>query len=258
MNGKMSQIIAEMMNEYNDFEVVCGIDYSSKKVAHPFPVYLNPFEYRGDVDLIIDFSHPSYLNQLLDFARDKKAAIIIGTTGLSDEQEKFIKQVSKDIPILYSANMSLGITLINHILKSYGNMLGSLFDIEIIKMHHNMKLDAPSGTAYMLANTLNESLNHGRTFVFGREGQRLRESNEMGIHAIRGGTIRGSHTILFAGNDEVIHIIHEAQSRKVYGHGALIAGLILVEKPPGLYTMDDLLGISQMEVENDESFPRGL
>lgn len=247
VNGKMGQIVAKMIEKRQDFDVVCGVDHSPQKIAHSFPVYRNPFEYQGEVDLIIDFSHPSYLKPLLAFAKDKRSALIIGTTGFSEEEHGLIRSSAQKIPILYSANMSIGINIFNQILKSYGNLLGSLFDIEIIEKHHNQKLDAPSGTAYLLANTLNSTLDHQKTYVFGRHGNRPRHKNQIGIHAIRGGTQIGEHSVLFAGQDEVITITHQAHSREVYGHGALVAGLAIVNKPAGLYTLEDILDMQSIK-----------
>lgn len=241
VNGKMGQIVAQMILKHQQFDVVCGVDHSPQKVAHTFPVYRNPFEYQGEVDLIIDFSHPSYLKPLLAFAKDKRAALVIGTTGYSDEELGLIRSSALEIPILLSANMSIGINIFNQILRSYTRLLGSLFDIEIIEKHHNQKLDAPSGTAYLLADTINRALDYQKTFVYGRHGNRQRQANQIGIHAIRGGTQIGEHSVLFAGQDEVITITHQAHSREVYGHGALVAGLTIVNKPAGLYTLDDVL-----------------
>lgn len=241
VNGKMGLIVTKMVQDHKDFDIVAGVDHSPMKVAHSFPVYQSPFDIQGEVDVIIDFSHPSHLETMLAFAKRKKAALVIGTTGYTNEQIDKITISGTDIPILRASNMSIGISIINHLLKNYAKLLGALFDIEIIEKHHSKKLDAPSGTAYLLANTINQALENSKSYVFGRYGGRTRQEDQIGIHAIRGGTLVGEHTVLFAGKDEVIEITHQAHSREIYAHGAILAAQTIAHKPPGIYSIDDII-----------------
>jgi 4-hydroxy-tetrahydrodipicolinate reductase len=239
-NGKMSQIVAKLCNNHHQIEVVAGVDQTPNKLANYFPVFKSPHEYTGEVDLIIDFSHPSYFESLISYAVEKKAALVIATTGFSDEHFKWMEEAAKTIPILYSSNMSLGVNILNHILRQYTKVLSESFDIEIIEKHHNRKLDAPSGTAYLLANTMNEALGHSKEFIYGRYGDSLRNKDQIGIHAVRGGTIAGEHTILFAGEEELVEIKHTALSREIFASGAIKAGIVIEQKPAGFYKMDDI------------------
>jgi 4-hydroxy-tetrahydrodipicolinate reductase len=239
-NGKMSQIVAKLCENHQKIQVVAGVDQTPNKLANYFPVFKSPTEYKGEVDLIIDFSHPSYFKSLITYALEKKAAVVIATTGFSNEHFNQMEEAATKIPILYSSNMSLGVNILNHILKQYTKVLSESFDIEIIEKHHNRKLDAPSGTAYLLANTMNEALDHSKEFIYGRNGDSLRNINQIGIHAVRGGTIAGEHTVLFAGNEELIEIKHSALSREIFASGAIKAGIVIQAKPPGFYKMDDI------------------
>lgn len=239
-NGKMGQIIGKILENHNILTVVAGVDHSPNKLGSYFPVFQEPSEYKGKVDLIIDFSHPTYLETLLPYAKTQQAKVVIATTGYHAEQLNQIKEASTQLPILYSSNMSLGINIVNRILKQYTTILNDHFDIEIIEKHHNKKLDAPSGTALLLANTMNNALNQSKDFIYGRHGESKREPKQVGIHAIRGGTIAGEHSLLFAGMDEIIELKHTALSKEIFAHGAIKAGEFLVNQNPGYYTMDDI------------------
>lgn len=191
-------------------------------------------------DVIIDFSHYSRLDSLLDFALRKKIPLVIATTGYSADILNKIKEYSNEIPILLSSNMSLGINLILDILDKIVPTLYKEYDIEIIEKHHNKKIDSPSGTAKTLLEAVERNCAENMKKVYGREGIEAREKNEIGIHAIRGGTVVGEHSVMFYGNDEIIEINHTALSKKIFAEGALKAAEFLISQKPGLYTMKDI------------------
>ena len=241
-NGTMGQVLSEQILLNEEFEVVAGIDMNKDRLINTYEVYKSLDQYNGKADVIIDFSNPVFLDNLLSYGLEKKVALVIATTGLSDEHIENINLASKKIPILYSYNMSLGINIISNVLKQISSALKENFDIEIIEKHHNKKVDAPSGTAYLLANSINEGVGNNLNYVFGRSGlDEKREENELGIHSIRGGTIAGEHTVIFAGNDEVIEFKHTALSKNVFAIGAIKAAEFLISKEKGLYTMNDIL-----------------
>ena len=195
-----------------------------------------------DADVIVDFSHPSVLNGLLEFAVAKKMPAVIATTGLSNEQVAKIHETAKEIPLFFSANMSIGISLISELAAKAARVLEGSFDIEIVEAHHNQKIDAPSGTALMLANSISDALTEKPHYEFDRHSKRQkRDKNEIGIHAIRGGTIVGEHEIIFAGLDEIIKISHSARSKELFAVGAVNAALYLKGKEPGFYSMKQLI-----------------
>lgn len=193
-------------------------------------------------DVIIDFSHFSRLDSLLDFAENKKIPLVIATTGYSSETAEKIERVSKNIPVLLSSNMSLGINLMQDILEKIVPVLYGSYDIEVVEAHHNKKIDSPSGTAKTLVETIEKGCSDAMTRQYGREGIHPREKNEIGIHSLRGGTIVGEHSVLFCGNDEVIEIKHTAMSKKIFAKGALEAAKFLAGKKAGLYSMKDIFG----------------
>ena len=235
--GHMGKVIASSITE--DFSIVCGFDIRCDETSS-FPIYTSPDDFDGKADVIIDFSHPSSLSGILDYAVKSGTPIVVCTTGLTDEQKIEIKKASEKIAVFYSANMSIGISLITKLAKAAAEALGEDFDIEIIEKHHNKKLDAPSGTALAIAESLNESDEFD--FVYERQSKRQkREKSEIGIHSVRGGTIVGEHTVIFAGKDEVIEIKHSAASKEIFATGAIRAAAFLKEKPAGLYTMADLV-----------------
>lgn len=192
------------------------------------------------IDVIIDFSHFSKLNDLLDRCAERNYPLVIATTGYSGETLEKIVETSKKIPILLSSNTSLGINAINSILEKLVPRLEENFDIEIIEKHHNKKIDSPSGTAITLLETIQNSLHEKYDVVYGREGMAKREKKEIGVHAVRGGTIVGEHTIIFAGEDEIIEISHKALSKKIFAVGALKCADFIIGKQPRLYTMKDI------------------
>ncbi|MBQ8765620.1 MAG: 4-hydroxy-tetrahydrodipicolinate reductase [Clostridia bacterium] len=238
--GKMGKAIASCVDNRNDCEIVAGVDIASAECN--FPIFKSFNDINVDADVIIDFSHPSVLNDLLVFAKEKKIPAVIATTGLNDEQIEDIKYASKDVPLFFSANMSIGVSLVSELAKKAAKVLGGSFDIEIVEAHHNQKIDAPSGTALMLADSISEVLQEKPIYEFDRHSKRMkRTKNEIGIHAVRGGTIVGEHEIIFAGPDEVIKISHSAYSKQLFANGSVNAGLFLVGKNPGFYNMKDLV-----------------
>lgn len=240
-NGTMGQVLSEQVSNCNDLVTIAGFDKNVDRFNNSYPVYKDLFEIKENADIIIDFSNPSTLSSLLQYAVSKNISVIVATTGHSDDQIAEIKEASKKIPIFFSANMSLGVNVVKNLAKKAAQILNDSFDIEIIEKHHNKKIDAPSGTAYMIANSINSELENSKSYIFGREGRsEPRAKNEIGIHAVRCGTIVGEHTIIFAGLDEVIEIKHSANSKKIFASGAINAARFMNNKSPGLYTMDDL------------------
>lgn len=244
VNGKMGQLLSKHIIDSDDFILVFGVDQDPGKTTNDFPVYKDPFEYEGTIDLIIDFSHTSNLEKMLEYATSKSVATVIATTGLSEHHIFMVKEASQKIPVLYSPNMSLGVNIMNSILKHYSKMLSDGFDIEIIEKHHNKKIDAPSGTALLMANTINHALNDQMSLVFGRHGSDCpRSSDEIGVHTVRGGSISGEHTVIFAGEQEIIEIKHTALSKDLFAHDALRASRLFINKPVGYYTMADIYNL---------------
>ena len=238
--GKMGQVITRSVSERNDCRIAAGIDIHS--IDCGYPVFSSPEQCNVACDVIIDFSHPSVTNSLLDYAVKHKIPAVIATTGLSPEQVEAIHEAAKTIPVFFSANMSLGVSLLTELAKKAAKVLGNDFDIEIIEKHHNRKVDAPSGTALMLADAISEELKDAPQYVYDRHSRRAaRSKNEIGIHAVRGGTIVGEHEILFAGHDEIISLTHTAMSKKIFATGAINAALFLANCKPGLYNMGDLV-----------------
>lgn len=240
-NGRMGQFIVKTVAETDDCEIVCGIDINDS-IKNDFPVYKALTEFDGKADVIIDFSHPSTLSSVLEYAKSTKTPAIICTTGLTAEQKAEIGAASKDVAIFFSANMSLGVNVIIDLAKKATKVLEDNFDIEIIEKHHNQKLDAPSGTALAIADAISETMTNEAEYVYDRHSVRKkRGKNEIGIHSMRGGTIVGEHSVIFAGKDEVIEINHIATSREVFATGAVKAAKFLAGKPAGFYDMNDLL-----------------
>lgn len=239
-NGKMGQVVANLINNENDMEVVAGIDLSEGN--NDFPVFKSFNDCNIKSDVIIDFSHHSVTTDLINYCIKTKTPAVICTTGLDDSIVQKIKDSSNEIALFRSGNMSLGINLIMDLAQKAAKVLAESFDIEIIEKHHNRKLDAPSGTAYMIADAINEELNNTKNYNFGRYGKSAkRDKSEIGIHAIRGGTIVGEHTVIYAGPDEIIEIKHTAMSRKIFASGAIKAARFIVKKENGLYNMSDIL-----------------
>lgn len=237
--GRMGKSISAVAAKTDEVEIVCGFDIAGGDCD--YPVYGDYASLSVDADVIIDFSHPANLSNLLSFAKKNKLPVVIATTGLSEEQKKELADASEVIPVFFSANMSLGINLLIRLAKQAAKILEGSFDIEIIEKHHNQKLDAPSGTALAIADGIAESLSNEPEYVYERHSVRKpRGKREIGLHAVRGGTIVGEHEVLFAGPDEVIRLSHSAQSREVFAQGAVRAAVFLSKKPAGFYSMDDL------------------
>ena len=240
INGRMGKAIEELCINDDSVEIVAGIDINLG-VPHKFPTVSNPSELDTKADVIIDFSHHSCAKMLCEYAVKTKTPIVFATTGYTDEELELIYNTSKEVAVFTSANMSLGVNLIIELAKQAAKILPN-FDIEIIEKHHNQKLDAPSGTALMIADAVKEVRND-TSYVFDRSNVRQkRQKEEIGIHAVRGGTIVGEHDVLFAGHNEVVTISHSAQSREVFASGAVSAAKFVAGKGAGMYHMSDLIG----------------
>ncbi len=240
-NGKMGRACTDLISGRDDCQGISGVDLVTERNSD-FPVFANISQLPLTPDVIIDFTHPSGLNALLDYCISTGTPAVIATTGFSSEQIEQIKKASEQVPIFFSFNMSLGINLLASLAKSAAKVLGGQFDIEILEKHHNQKIDAPSGTAIMLADAINETLDNKYHYVYDRHSQRMkREKYEIGMHSVRGGTIVGEHDIIFAGRDEVITLSHSAASKEVFAVGAVNAAVFLAKKQPGLYDMSSML-----------------
>jgi 4-hydroxy-tetrahydrodipicolinate reductase len=237
--GKMGRVVTALSKNFSELKIVAGVDRI--KGASDYPIYDNIFDCKEEVDVILDFSRPDSLDSLLEYSKAIKASLVLCTTGYNEEQLLKIREMCKEIAIFHSANMSLGVNIINNILKKVSALLYKDYDIEIIEKHHNQKVDSPSGTALLLANTIKSAIDEETTFKFGREGISKREHKDIGIHAIRGGSIVGEHEVIFAGQGETIEIKHSAISRDVFAIGALKACEFMSLKAPGLYSMDNML-----------------
>ncbi|MCB2289600.1 4-hydroxy-tetrahydrodipicolinate reductase [Clostridium sp. CS001] len=240
-NGKMGRVISEMAKESKTVSIAAGVDKNSSNLD--YPCYNNIAECETPIDIILDFSRPEALDSLCQYSKEKNIPIVFCTTGYTVDQLSKIHSLSEEIPVFHSANMSIGVNVVNNILKSISNMLYKDFDIEIIEKHHNQKVDSPSGTALFLANTIKNSIDEETILVNGRQGISKRQPNEIGIHALRGGNIIGDHEIIFAGKGECIEIKHTAISREVFAVGALKACEYVYGKEKGLYSMDDVVTI---------------
>lgn len=240
-NGRMGQVVARMCAE-RGFEIAAGFDKSTEKKGD-FPVYADPMEFSGSADVVIDFSNPSAIGGLLSYCKNKKLPIVICTTGFSDEQLELIKAASEEIPVFKSGNMSVGINLLTALVKKAAAVLGENFDVEIVERHHHTKIDAPSGTALMLADAAASALPHESEYVYERQSvRRVRGKNEIGISSVRGGSIVGEHEVIFAGTDEVLEFKHTAYSREVFANGAVTAAAFIAGvTKPGMYDMNDAL-----------------
>lgn len=242
-NGRMGQMIVGLIKEDKELEVVAGVD-KFDGVDNPFPVFSSIQECDVQADVVIDFSNAGAVDGLLDYCVKTHTPVVLCTTGLSEEQLAKVEEAAKETAVLRSANMSLGINLLMKLLKEAAPTLAAAgFDIEIVEKHHNQKLDAPSGTAIALADSINESMDGAYTYVYDRSQVRQkRGGKELGISAVRGGTIVGDHDVIFAGTDEVITFEHRAYSRALFGKGAVQAARFLAGKPAGKYDMGDVIG----------------
>lgn len=239
--GKMGRVIADIISSRSDCKVIAGIDLNPVKYSD-FTVYGSSSELPKVPDVIIDFSHPSSLDPLLEYSLTNGTALVLATTGYTPEQVEKIRAASLKIPVFFTANMSIGINLLSELAKKAAAVLGDQFDVEIIERHHNQKIDAPSGTALMLADSVNGARDGKYNYVYDRHSvRRKREPTEIGIHSVRGGTIVGEHEIIFAGRDEVITLSHSAASKEVFAVGAVNAALFVSRKDRGLYSMTDMI-----------------
>lgn len=239
--GHMGKVITDCIANRYDCRIVAGVDINTEESAS-FPVYKSADEFDGKADVIIDFSHPNALAGLLRYSLKNKCPAVISTTGLSDEQKNAITEASKEVPLFFSGNMSLGINLLQELAYKAAKVLGNGFDVEIVEMHHNQKIDAPSGTALMLADSVSSAMEEQPKYEYNRQSKReKRTKNEIGIHSVRGGTIVGEHEIIFAGRDEVIKLSHSAASKDIFAVGAVNAAIYLYDKKPGLYSMRDIV-----------------
>ncbi len=240
-NGKMGKVLTSIISGREDCSICGGIDINTDKNGL-FPIVSEPSQLPEKPDVIIDFSHPSALDMLLEYCLSTGTPVVIATTGFSDEQIAKIKAAAEQIPVFFSFNMSLGINLLASLAKTAAKLLGGQFDIEIVEKHHNQKIDAPSGTAIMLGNAVNSALDEKYHFEYDRHSKRMkRDKYEIGMHAIRGGTIVGEHDVIFAGRDEVITLSHSAASKEVFAVGAVNAAVFLAKQSAGLYDMSDVI-----------------
>ena len=240
-NGRMGQVLSAAVKSTLGMQVACGVDVFADAVKNEFPVYRSINECAEKPDVIIDFSKPEALKSNLEYAADKGVPIVIATTGLSEEHKSIIDKAAKSVAVFYTANMSLGVSLQMELAKKAAEFLGEDYDIEIVEKHHNQKVDSPSGTALAIADKINEAYADKKEYVFGRHSNNDKRSREIGVHAVRGGTIVGEHTVIFAGTDEIIEIKHSAQSRQIFAYGAIKAANFVVSQPAGLYCMSDML-----------------
>lgn len=237
-SGSMGKVLTKCVNEDSELQLVCGVSRDELDVT--FKTYHKMSEVEENADIIIDFSNHCAIYDVLDYATKTKTPLVIATTGFNDEELGAIEKASAIIPIFHSSNMSLGVNVLVKLVKDASKALNG-FDIEIIEKHHNKKLDSPSGTAVMIANGIKEVL-PGSECIYGRYGRsEKRKPTEVGIHAIRGGTIVGEHTTIFAGHDEVVEIKHTAQSKDIFAKGAIAAAKFLVNKEAGYYNMNNML-----------------
>lgn len=241
-NGRMGTIISDLCEKDNNISIVGGIDKAGQS-KFSYPVYASFTDCDLEADVVIDFSNASAVPELLQYCVNKQVPCVLCTTGLSAELMEEVTKASEKVAILKSANMSLGINLLLKLVKEAAQVLaGAGFDIEIVEKHHNQKLDAPSGTAIALADSINEEFDGVYEYVYDRSQRRAkRDSKELGISAVRGGSIVGEHDVIFAGADEVITFSHTAYSRAVFGKGAIEAAKFLAGKVPGMYNMSDVI-----------------
>lgn len=240
-NGRMGQVLTQNIAEREDMQVVAGIDHYDAQL-NDYPVFATPEACDVEADVIIDFSNFSLVPSLVRYSAEKKTPIVVATTALDDDCQNALNEAAQTIPVFQSANMSLGINALAKAIRAITPVLEKDFSVEIVEMHHNKKLDSPSGTAILLADTVSESCTEPKNYIYGRHSKNdeFKMSN-IGIHALRGGTVPGTHVVLYAGPDEIIELKHEALSRNIFANGALAAAEYLVKQAPGRYSMDDLM-----------------
>lgn len=242
--GKMGNAVTRCCKEDENLKIIAGVD--RVEALYDYPIFKSFDDVNVTPDVIIDFSNVSVLDSLLKYAIKNNIPVVLATTGYSEVQIAQIKDAANKIPVFFTANMSLGVNLLSSLAKYAAGILGGDFDIEIVEKHHNQKLDAPSGTALMLANAVNEVFDDKYNYEYDRHSKRQkRPKNEIGIHAIRGGTIVGEHDVIFAGHDEVITLSHSAQSKEVFASGSIKAAKFIIGKPCGLYDMCSILNFNK-------------
>ena len=241
-NGHMGRVVEELCNADPQVQVVAGFDVMGSS-DRDFPIYSSPAQFQGEADAVIDFSSPAALDGLLAFAKATKTPLVLATTGYSPEQIAQVGAAALEVPIFRSANMSLGINVLLELVKKASAVLGDSYDIEIVERHHRRKVDAPSGTALMIADAAASACGHETEYVFERHSVRQpRDKKEIGISAVRGGTIVGEHEIIFAGHDEIMEIKHTALSREIFAQGAVEAAKFMATvTAPGMYDMSQLV-----------------
>lgn len=238
--GKMGSNVLSLLENDGNAKAVCGVDLYPKEIG--IPVYKSFADIKEEADVIIDFSSADGVLERLEYAKAHNLGIVLASTGFSPADLALIDEYAKTTAIFKTANLSLGVNLMQALCKAAAQVLGDKFDVEIIEKHHNLKKDAPSGTALMLADSVNEAFNGEKRYVDGRSGiVGARDKKEIGMHAVRGGTIVGEHEVMFAGEDEIITITHSARSKRVFAVGAIRAAKFLHGKPAGRYEMKDLL-----------------
>jgi 4-hydroxy-tetrahydrodipicolinate reductase len=240
--GKMGRMVSQCTALYKDMEIVAGVDRTQTDPPLPFPIYGQCDEVRETADVIIDFSRPEGLSGLLSAAVAMNLPLVLATTGLTQKEHALVEEASRQIAVFQSANLSVGIKVMQQLLTQATRLIGEDSDIEIVESHHNQKVDAPSGTALALAETIQAASGESLHYVFGRHGRNCpRQKKEIGIHALRGGTVTGEHEVFFFGQDEILSVKHHAASRQVFAIGALKAARFLAGQAPGRYGMDDML-----------------
>ena len=239
--GKMGAAVTKAIAERDDIQIVAGVDVMEGHTL-PYPVFPAFNELPCEADVIVDFSNPAALTGILDYATEKKVPAVLCSTGYTDEQVKGIEAASEKVALFRSGNMSLGINLLSELAKTAAKVLGQSFDVEIVEAHHNLKLDAPSGTALMLEKAVEEGLDYTPELIYDRHSRsQKRDKKEIGMHSIRGGTIVGEHEIIFAGNDEIVKISHTALSKNVFAVGAVNAAVFMKNQTVGLFDMSDVI-----------------
>lgn len=241
-NGHMGQVISDLCEKDPEIEIVAGVDINTEQ-HYGYPVFANIADCDVEAEAIIDFSHVSCIDALMNYSVERQIPVVVCTTGLSAEQDALLKSSSEKVAVLKSANMSLGVNTLMELLQTAAKVLAPAgFDMEIVEKHHNQKLDAPSGTALALADSMNDALGHVYEYKYDRSSERKkRDTHEIGISAVRGGSIVGEHEVIFAGLDEVIEFKHTAYSRSVFGKGAVEAAKFLAGKEAGFYDMQDVI-----------------
>ncbi len=240
-NGKMGKVIQSIVSQRDDCKIVAGVDLNCDSTAD-FPIHSTLTEVKECADVLIDFTNPILLDDLLEYSKSTATPLVIATTGYTDEQKKKITDAAENIPIFFTYNMSIGINLLANLAKKAVQVLGDDFDVEIVEKHHNQKIDAPSGTALMLADAISQEMTESMKYEYDRHSKReKRGKNEIGLHSVRGGTIVGEHDIIFAGHDEIITLSHSARSKEIFAVGAVNAAVYMKGKSAGMYDMKELI-----------------